>query len=210
MLILAHRGMFQSKEDQNSISALKRAFHNGYGIETDVWASTIGALISHDVCYTDDTDMLNSLFDSTIGEPHIALNIKSSGLHKPGQLELPPNPNIFLFDGSIPDSLQLIKAGYKVFTRQSEYEKSPAFYELAAGVWLDQWKSDWVTFDIIQQHLRAGKRVAIVSPELHGRDHSTFWAYLKMISPESLKDVMLVTDYPAQAHEYLNTEWPQV
>jgi hypothetical protein len=70
---------------------------------------------------------------------------------------------------SIPDTRAYFKAGIPVFTRVSEVERNPAWLEQSAGVWLDAFESEWYGMTDILSLLRAGKRVCVVSSELHGR-----------------------------------------
>ena len=62
------------------------------------------------------------------------------------------------------------------FTRHTEVEPEPVLYDRAEPA------SGWTTSpaassprSAIAAHLQAGKRVAVVSPELHGRDHEPVW-----------------------------------
>ena len=47
--ILAHRGVWGSKEEQNSRSAIKHALAGGFGIETDIRDHDGQVVLSHDV-----------------------------------------------------------------------------------------------------------------------------------------------------------------
>ena len=107
---------------------------------------------------------------------------------------------------SVPDALSYINLKLKVFTRQSEYEKEPSFYEYASGVWLDEFYSHWIDEKLIKTHLNNGKLVCIVSPELHKRDYHKEWQEYKKIS-ENLKagdKLLLCTDYLDEAKEFFN------
>jgi len=64
----------------------------------------------------------------------LALNVKADGL-QPMVKDLLQEFDIrryFMFDMSIPDTLQWLASGLNVFVRQSEYEPSPALYDQAA------------------------------------------------------------------------------
>ena len=67
------------------------------------------------------------------------------------------------------------RAGLPFFTRHSDVEPAPALYDAADGVWLDDFDGGFIAEQRIAAHLAAGKRVAVVSPELHGRDHDAAW-----------------------------------
>lgn len=45
--------------------------------------------------------------------------------------------NYFVFDG-----LGYLKQNMKAFTRESEYEKVPSFYDEACGIWLDEFQDN--------------------------------------------------------------------
>ena len=91
-------------------------------------------------------------------------------------------------------------AGLVFFTRQSEYEKVPLLYEDATGIWLDSFiNDDWINADLIQKHFDAGKKVCIVSPELHGRSPFELW---KKIKPVDSPNLFLCTDLFQKAEEF--------
>lgn len=138
----------------------------------------------------------------------LALNIKADGLQIPLKKLLTQYnvQNYFVFDMSIPDALLYLDMGFKVFTRQSEYEINPSFYDKACGVWLDEFHSHFIDEALILEHLKNGKAVCIVSPELHKRDYQNEWEEYKIID-QKLKEndkLMLCTDYPCKAREFFN------
>ena len=47
--IIAHRGFWLEKSEQNSLKAFKKAFENGFGVETDVRDFNGELVISHDI-----------------------------------------------------------------------------------------------------------------------------------------------------------------
>ncbi|WP_270990530.1 hypothetical protein [Campylobacter upsaliensis] len=51
MQILAHRGFWREKKEQNSLASLAKAFEMGFGIETDLRDGGGGGnlLLSHDI-----------------------------------------------------------------------------------------------------------------------------------------------------------------
>jgi hypothetical protein len=134
----------------------------------------------------------------------LALNIKSDGLQNTllNYLNAFAVKNYFVFDMSIPDTLGYIEQGINFFSRQSEYEPLPAFYEECAGIWLDSFESQWYSANLIIDHLNRQKYVAIVSPELHNREHIDFWQYLKEHDVHNLSKVILCTDYPEVANHF--------
>ncbi|EHZ0305119.1 hypothetical protein K4888_001154 [Campylobacter upsaliensis] len=49
MQILAHRGFWREKKEQNSLASLAKAFEMGFGIETDLRDGGGNLLLSHDI-----------------------------------------------------------------------------------------------------------------------------------------------------------------
>ena len=202
MKIISHRGLWENEPEKNSRTAFLRSFNKGHGTETDVRAYKGSLVISHDIptgneiSLVEFMDVLNGL-DLTI-----ALNIKSDGLsQKVSEAMLAyPDTDWFVFDMSIPDQRAHIRKGNPVFTRMSEVEQTPAWLDHSQGVWLDSFNETWYSNDIIHEILNLGKRVCIVSPELHGRDHRKLWQ--KIIEFRRNHSVILCTDLPVLAKEF--------
>src|SRR5207237_5739459 len=106
----------------------------------------------------------------------------------------------------VPDTLGYVRSGVPVFTRHSELEPEPALYERSAGVWLDAFVRDWFDAEVVRDHLDAGKRVAIVSFELHGRPHERLWRLLATSGLGDEPGVSLCTDLPAAALAWFHVE----
>ena len=109
----------------------------------------------------------------------LALNIKSDGLAIKVK-EIINTNNIkkwFVFDMSIPDMISYLKIGCPVFTRLSDIEPTPFLLNESEGVWLDAFQSDWYNEKTIIELLNIGKKVCIVSPELHGREYRSCLLY---------------------------------
>lgn len=79
---------------------------------------------------------------------------------------------------SVPDMQSYFAAGIQVFTRMSEVEREPVWLDRSSGVWLDSFYSEWYDLSEIQKLTEIGKRVCIVSPELHQRPHKNLWEKL--------------------------------
>lgn len=206
MKILCHRGFWISADGQNSIGALKNALACGYGFESDVRDFCGKLVISHDMA--DETSpALEEVLEFLAGtEYFFAINIKADGLAEKIKLLLERRAikKYFAFDMSLPQMLDYRARGLNFFTRQSEFESEPLLYGDAAGVWLDSFESDeWLTTALIEKHLDAGKKVCVVSPELHGRSPQELWAKLLQIkSPE----LFLCTDLVLQAEKFFGGE----
>ncbi|ACM63665.1 PI-PLC domain-containing protein [Campylobacter lari] len=210
MKIISHRGIWGKCSEKNTLKAFERSFCNDFGIETDLRDMLGQIVISHDMsnnsCLT--LDNFFALYQSFSNNFPLALNIKADGLQNVLKefLEKYDVNNYFVFDMSVPDALLYIKAGFNVFTRQSEYEKQPSFYNEVCGVWMDEFYEHWINEETIQEHLENNKKICIVSPELHKRDFKKEWQEYKEISKklDSGDRLMLCTDYPFQAREFFN------
>ena len=208
LYILAHKGIWRSKEEQNTISACRVALASGFGLQVDIRDHVGGLVVAHDV---DDAGSYPFRKLCTLLQQHpdatLALNIQSGGLQDLLCEALAHHgiSNYFLFDMAVPDLLASLRSGLRCFTRQSELETTPILYPQSHGVWVDMFEQDWLTSNDIRMHIKHAKDVAIVSPELHGRDQLPFWQYLKD-HWASLNDTgskcYLCTAYPEQAREF--------
>lgn len=202
--IVSHRGLWTTPEQRNSLAAIEAAFERGFGLETDIRDCRGQLLISHDPPGGDELtlgDLLAARGREDAGP--LALNVKADGLQAAIEVALGAagDPEYFVFDMSIPDTLGYRRAGLRYFTRQSEYEHEPALYADAAGVWLDCFESAWFERGLIAGHLAADKQVCVVSSELHGRDHRGDWERWSGWDVFDSPDVLLCTDLPIEAAE---------
>jgi glycerophosphoryl diester phosphodiesterase len=205
MIILSHRGYWKSAEEKNALIAFERSFSLAFGTETDLRDRDGALAISHDPARQGalSAEAFFSAYRQHAQDLPLALNIKADGLQKllaAALLEYQIQ-NYFVFDMSVPDMIAYIKTGLRVFTRQSDYEPNPVLYEQSQGVWLDGFNSDWVDEATLENHLKNGKQVCLVSPELHGRPFEAFWARLTKMPVTKSSDVMICTDHPEQARK---------
>lgn len=210
MEILSHRGLWDHSFKKNSLEALIQSLYCGFGFETDVRDLNGELVVSHDPPLTSD------LLLATLLEKHrevnpgltLALNIKSDGLQTKLKEALFKfgTKNYFVFDMSVPDAVGYHKSNFNFFTRQSDIEREPVLYEAASGVWLDSFWTDWLTEKVLEKHLRFGKSVCIVSPELHGRDHTRFWSNIADWDVIKENNIMICTDHPVEARRKFNDE----
>ena len=206
MIILAHRGWWLEPREKNTMGAFARAFAGGYGVETDIRDCDGALVVSHDPPHSEGAiglDAFLALYTQHGSPGWLALNIKSDGLQsglRDALVKHGVEQQAFVFDMSVPDALGYLRHGFQTFTRESEYEHAPSFYEQAAGVWMDAFQSDWIETADMQRRLDAGKLVALVSPELHGRPHEQTWERWR----EAPAGVMICTDLPADASAF----WP--
>lgn len=205
--IIAHRGYWNDSVQFNSKESLKFALEKGFGFETDVRDFLEKLVVSHNIANEKSFDLeyaLNLLREYN-NQYCFAINIKADGL-KTLLNELLSKyqiTNYFLFDMSVPQMIEFNDMKLKFFTRQSEVERQLVMYTESNGVWIDGFYSnDWITKELIQHHINNGKRVCIVSPELHKReDYLLFWKTL-LDFKTTKEEIMLCTDYPDKAKEF--------
>lgn len=204
MQILSHRGLWENVEQQNTIEGFKRSFEGGFGIETDIRDRNEKLVIAHDLPNEISLNFSNFLTLASKTQPFLALNIKSDGLAELLKEKM-ANYSIekwMVFDMSIPDLIQHLKVGNPVFTRVSEIEVSPSCLNDAQGIWLDAFYEDWYSSNQIETYLKIGKKVCVVSPELHKRDKTYLWKMLKESNLYKEKNMLLCTDFPKIAQNY--------
>jgi len=209
MIIISHRGYWKESSEKNTIESFRRSFSLGFGAETDLRDQGSRLVISHDIPIKPALTV-EAFFDSykQCKQPlPLALNIKADGL----QVELErlltsyEISNYFVFDMAVPDGLLYARRQLNIYTRQSEFETAPAFYDLAHGVWLDEFNGHWITAGLIEHHLSNKKALCIVSPELHRRDNTHEWQHYKQLEAKIGRDkLMLCTDFPEKAQGYFN------
>jgi glycerophosphoryl diester phosphodiesterase len=203
--VLAHRGYWRAPSERNSLAAFERAFDHGYGAEIDVRDLAGELVVSHDpplrgaLALDDVVDALTSSASGGV----LAVNVKADGLQARLAQALAglPRTQWFVFDMSVPDALGYVRAGLPTFTRHSDVEPDPVLLRDASGVWLDDFGGGWLGEEQVAAHLAADKRVAVVSPELHGRDHHAVWVQWRSWQVWAHPGVSLCTDHPLEAEE---------
>ena len=118
----------------NSREALRLAFGQGFGVETDIRDHDGQLVISHDPPVGKGLLTLHEMLRiraETGNHAPMALNIKSDGLQVRLQAEMRdwPGADHFFFDMSVPDALHYLRLNLPTFTRQSQYEPQPAFID---------------------------------------------------------------------------------
>ncbi len=204
MEIIAHRGFWKDWEERNHIEAFRRAVSEDIGTETDFRDYRGKLVVSHDVADENSIDAEEFFALYAYTSRTLALNIKSDGIQVllMELLKKYSIRNYFCFDMSVPDTLSYLNHGLSFFTRQSEYEVINDLYNSAAGVWVDGFiDDDWISLDLILNHRNNGKKVCIVSSELHRRDHAMLWERIKRKDILNDDGVILCTDYPDKAKE---------
>lgn len=203
MQIISHRGFWNSSIEKNSLEAIRNSLINGYGFESDLRDFQEHLVISHNIA-TKHSPLARQVWEmiSEINKDCcFAINVKADGLKEPLLKELKKYniTNYFTFDMSVPQMIEYLEMDLRVFSRQSEFETQPVLYDKVAGVWIDGfYDTDWITQDIIDNHIENGKQVCIVSPELHMRPYDLFWKRIKSMNID-FANVMLCTDLPDRA-----------
>lgn len=179
MDILCHRGMWAERAEHNTLGAFRAAWAAGWGLELDVRDLDGVPVISHDPPRRGALTLADLLlaYDADGRGTPLAVNVKSDGLAASVTEALEAvTHDYFVFDMSIPDTLHWIRAGARTFTRWSDIEPQPLLRERCAGVWLDAFDDDlWWRPGDVADLLADGVGIALVSPELHGRDPQPVW-----------------------------------
>lgn len=199
MKIISHRGFWHKIPEKNTEAAFRQSFELDFGTETDVRDYMGELVISHDMPRGGEMS-LHFLLSLVAGAEHLlALNIKADGLAKLlcKTMEFYNRANWFVFDMSIPDMRDHLSAHNPVFARMSEVEQEPVWFDRVEGIWLDSFENEWFDLALITSLINRGKRVCVVSSELHGRDHSSLWSKLLPLAREDR--LILCTDFPSKA-----------
>jgi hypothetical protein len=210
MEIIAHRGMYIETNEENSVTAFKRAIINGFGIETDVRDCMGDIVISHDIpnskeqSFGEFLTMYKKFSSETDAYFCLAINIKSDGLQDKikellGSYDV---ENYFLFDMSVPDTFNYITKNLTTFSRVSELESNDSLNEISDGIWLDQFYGNWYDGALIIELVEKYKKICIVSPELHKREHTGCWKMISRLPVHIKQNLMLCTDFPEEAKGY--------
>ena len=194
----------------NSPQAIRSALELGFGIESDLRDYCGKLVVSHNIAAAESQEA-GEVFEwlSEFQDQYcFAINIKADGLKDllGQELERCKLANYFTFDMSIPQMVEFREQGLTYFTRQSEVEPIPVMYEDAAGVWIDGfWGEEWITEGLLAEHIRRGKMVCLVSPDLHKRPHLDLWGRLSSFDID-FNQILLCTDHPLQAREFFTAE----
>jgi len=90
--------------------------------------------------------------------------------------------NTVFFDMSVPELVKYSKvfAPAHLCTRISDFEPTPNAMDLCDFIWVDGFERDLTEVELASLPALK-KRLAFVSPELHGREHSKYWKSLDRI-----------------------------
>ena len=207
MIVLSHRGYWKTADEKNGEVAFQRSFDLGFGTETDVRDHNGELVISHDM--PRGGAMTFAEFLDILGDRDLplAINIKADGLADAVKTAFAARPHLtrwFLFDMSVPDTIQQLARNNPVYARLSEYEPDvpKLFQDRIAGIWLDGFHSEWWTPATIEPWAAAGKPVCVVSPDLHKRDPKAAWTSLRDYRFTRPDLVQVCTDLPEDAQAW--------
>ena len=207
MKILAHRGLWTRPEEKNTLSSLTKALEKGFGIETDFRDYKERLVISHNVAspFSPSAEDFFRWYSETKRTEFLALNVKADGIQflmKPLLLKYGIT-NYALFDSSVPEMVVNRAESLAFLSRRSDIEPEPVLYSSAIGVWMDSFFDEsWLTLDKIRYFLKDGKKVVLVSSDLHGKPYESLWGKINQRDLINISDFMLCTDHPLEAKEY--------
>ncbi len=219
--ILAHRANLTGPRSavENSLADCARALEAGFGLETDLRRDAAGAFyISHDPLPRTAANSLEAYTELFARHPsaELAINVKELGyepelvaLMKSGRL----GARSFYFDFELlepetPGAAQRkIKAlpdgrGIALASRLSD-RKEPLAQCLSIPadiVWADEFDGLWLTAKEVEAVRAAGRRLFVISPELHGFDATTMKRRWRDFREWGVDGVC--TDFALQAREF--------
>jgi len=221
MLILAHRANLTGPVPaiENTLAATAAALEAGFGIETDLRRDAGGRdYIAHDpAAWTPETDFaaFSALF-RRYPSCCIAMNVKELGYEQhliARQLAGDFGANSFLFDFELLErdtpgrSQRLIRAlpnGAQAVLASRVSDRGESIGQAlsipAQIVWLDEFDGPWATAAEVATLRAAGRRVFMVSPELHGVEDEARrrrWGEFHSWGLDGL-----CTDFPLEAREF--------
>ncbi|MEO1990064.1 MAG: phosphodiesterase [Martelella sp.] len=208
MEVLSHRGLWESAAEKNAMAAFARSFDRGFGTETDLRDHAGEIVIAHDMP-TGNEPRLSDVLDVMAGRNlMLALNIKADGLSGKVKeiLAAYGHTNYFVFDMSLPDLVRQVADGLTAFTGLSDLQPNAPLLEECDGVWLDCFRSDWFGPGLIEGLIGQGKRVCVVSSDLHRRDTALQWSIIKSAKCIDSSRLYLCTDAPEAARDYFSGE----
>jgi hypothetical protein len=210
--LLAHRGLWSDRDQQNTQEAISAAWNAGFSVEIDIRDLNKAPVVAHDPPNAGGAPLLATILEALRENvnPHhnqvLALDVKADGL-----LGILPvcgsnNRDHFFFDMSIPE-FQKYKIAHpqNLALRLSEYERETDSHATPlAWLWLDSFNSDWWLDDPEETKrinlLSRETAIVIVSPELHSRKPDRVWDYFLNGVAEG-KNLYLCTDFPGSLAE---------
>lgn len=210
--ILAHRGLWTSRPERNSLPACAKAFCHGFDVELDVRDHNGSLVVCHDLPESGALpfDEVLHAWTNAGGTRTIAINVKADGLQAllGDTLRRHRVETYFVFDMSVPDLVGYRRAGLRYFTRQSDLEPVPHCLDEAAGVWFDGFTRDW---DDLDATLGCATRGLDVARGVPGTPRTRTRRLLVAVRtalgtwpPQARSRVWLCTDHPHACRAYFD------
>jgi hypothetical protein len=171
-----------------------------YGVEMDLHAYGDRLVVHHDA-FADAIDFEDWLKE--FKHALVILNVKEEGVEqRVRQLMLEHNHhNFFMLDLSFPALIKMLRAGEsRVAVRVSHYEPVEGALNLPGNVdwvWLDLFNDDFpLSKDQYHALRNAGRKICLVSPELHGRDKALIEPLRDFLKEKHFEIDAVCTKYP--------------
>lgn len=195
MKVVAHRGYWETKSQQNTFDAIMLGLILSDGVEIDLRMYNGKIVVSHDHVAKHDSPLyFSDVLPLSLSCPNKlwALNIKEDGLANLliHELKSYPNLNYFCFDMSFPETVQYIRTKLQIACRVSDLEDKNAFTESASNFYLLDGFKKLVKKDFSK------KNVMMISPELHNRPFSA--NSVKRFAESIGSDIYVCTDRIAE------------
>jgi glycerophosphoryl diester phosphodiesterase len=221
MIILAHRANLAGKHSvvENSLAACREALELGFGLETDLRRDGTGAFyISHDPhprTAENSLEAYSELFARFPGA-ELAINVKELG-YEPVLVDLINSGRLgrgaFYFDfelletktpGAAQRKIRSLTGGatVRMASRLSDRNEPVAQCLSIPGeiVWGDEFDRLWITEDDVKKVHAAGRKLYMISPELHGFETGVMkqrWQDFKAWGVDAV-----CTDWPVEAKRF--------
>lgn len=182
MRIFAHRGLWNTKEEKNTLRAMEYALQEGFDLETDIRIWRGNFVIKHDLPLKDEKvpsliDLLSIL--KKYKDNRVAFHFKYNDWKNPGSLEIvnmlkPFADRVFLFDMSLDYCLTLKEKNKNIKVGVSVGDKKyhDAFCDLEDAlrseidiIWADEYRS-FYSRKLIDKCREYKKIVYCISPDL--------------------------------------------
>lgn len=218
MIILAHRANLAGKHSvvENSLAACRDALEKGFGLETDIRRDASGAFyISHDPHPRTPENSLEDYSELFARFPNaqLAINVKELG-YEPALIALMNSGKLgrgaFYFDfelletktpGAAQRKIRTLPGGatVRMASRMSDRNEPVSQCLSIPGeiVWGDEFDKLWITEEDVKKVHAAGRKLYMISPELHGFDLPTMkkrWQDFKDWGVDAV-----CTDWPVEA-----------